>query len=128
MLTIDDAFIPIAKSLSARYRFELLFNDVSEWSKCIRRKFALNFFDCVVINGDVQVRKPDTAIYELFLKKCRASANTCVFIDDRHKNLSAAQALGMKTIHFAQEAGAGDFVPDALIEGFADLESVIKNI
>lgn len=128
MLTIDDAFIPIAKSLSARYRFGLLSNDVSEWSKCIRRKFALNFFDCVVISGDVQVRKPDTAIYELFLKKCRASANTCVFIDDRHKNLSAAQALGMKTIHFAQEAGAGDFVPDALIEGFADLESVIKNI
>jgi HAD superfamily hydrolase (TIGR01509 family) len=128
MLTLDDAFIPCAKALSARFRLGLLSNDVSEWSKWLRNKFALNFFDCVVISGDVRVRKPDTGIYERFLQECQASAGTCVFIDDRHRNLSAAQAVGMRTIHFAREAEAGDFVPDARIEGFAELETVIKNI
>jgi putative hydrolase of the HAD superfamily len=128
MLTIDDAFIPVANALSARYRLGLLSNDVSEWSKWLRRKFALNFFDCVVISGDVQARKPDASIYERFLQECQVSADTCVFIDDRHKNLSAAQAVGMRTIHFAREAEAGGFVPDARIGRFAELETAIKNI
>ncbi|MEZ4599029.1 MAG: HAD-IA family hydrolase [Syntrophotaleaceae bacterium] len=128
MLTLDDAFIPVAKALSARYRLGLLSNDVSEWSKWLRLKFALDFFDCVIISGDVRVRKPDTAIYELFLQKSQASADTCVFIDDRHKNLSAAQTVGMKTIHFAREDGAGTSAADARIERFAELETAINNI
>jgi putative hydrolase of the HAD superfamily len=61
-------------------------------------------FDAVVISGETGMRKPDKAIYQLSADKLGVPAAECVFADDTAANLPAAQALGMATVHFADEA------------------------
>jgi len=57
-------------------------------------------FNPVIISCDVELRKPDTAIYELTLKKLKCKPEECVFIDNQIWNLKPAKKLGMKTILF----------------------------
>lgn len=61
-------------------------------------------FDAVVISGETGMRKPDQAIYQLTADKLGVPSAECVFADDTAANLPAAQALGMATVHFADEA------------------------
>jgi epoxide hydrolase-like predicted phosphatase len=56
-------------------------------------------FDGMVISGEVGIRKPSRAIYELGARAVGLSPRQCVFIDDLPVNLSAARALGMTTVH-----------------------------
>lgn len=60
-------------------------------------------FDAVVISGETGMRKPDNAIYQLTADKLGVPPAECVFADDTAANLPAAQALGMATVHFADE-------------------------
>jgi epoxide hydrolase-like predicted phosphatase len=55
-------------------------------------------FDGVVISGEVGIRKPDPAIYELGARAIDLDPATCVFVDDLPGNLKPARALGMATV------------------------------
>jgi epoxide hydrolase-like predicted phosphatase len=55
-------------------------------------------FDAWVISGEVGLRKPDPAIYELAAERLGLSPGACVFVDDLPGNLKPARALGMATV------------------------------
>ncbi len=61
-----------------------------------------DWFDAVVISGEVGLRKPEPAIYELAAAKLGLPASRCVFVDDLEANLPAARALGMATVHHVE--------------------------
>lgn len=52
-------------------------------------------FDTTVISGEVGLRKPDAAIFELTLERLGVPASGCVFVDDNHANIVTAEQLGM---------------------------------
>lgn len=58
------------------------------------------YMDGGIYSCDVQLLKPDMAIYELLCKKYELVPSECVFIDDRKENVEAARAFGMQVIHF----------------------------
>jgi 2-haloacid dehalogenase len=60
----------------------------------------LNEFDHAVISGHVGVVKPDPRIYQILFAKVGRCPHELVFVDDSRKNVEAAAALGMQTIHF----------------------------
>lgn len=62
----------------------------------------LTEFDETVVSGEERLIKPDPAIYRVLLQRRRLEASQCVFIDDSAANISTAQALGFKTIHFVE--------------------------
>ncbi len=62
------------------------------------RKRLDPLFDEVVISGEVGMRKPDRAIFELMTDKLGVAAADCVFVDDHPGHLKAANELGMKTV------------------------------
>ncbi len=124
-LAIDPGFEPAARRLRERFRVGLLSNDLSDWSAYLRARFGLDFLDAVTISGDVHCRKPSPEIYLRFLAETGARAEECVFIDDRCKNLAAAAALGFKTIRFARQPEESDFVPDATIAEFEEVDDAI---
>lgn len=125
---LDIGFIPIARSLSKKYRIGLLSNDISEWSTYLRNKFSIDFFDEVVVSGDVYCRKPDLPIFKHFLDKTSVNADQCIFIDDRNINLMSAHSIGMKTIYFYRREEKSDFTPDGFISSFDQLEDAIERI
>ena len=55
-------------------------------------------FDIVVISGEVGIRKPDPAIFDLAARRLGVPANQCLFIDDLDKNIIAAEEAGMTGI------------------------------
>lgn len=125
---LDAGFVPVARELSKKYGIGLLSNDISEWSTYLRNKFSIDFFDVVVVSGDVHYRKPDLQIFAHFLKNANTRAEECIFIDDRSSNLIAAQSIGMKTIHFVRREEKFDFGSDIRITSFGELEDAIEKI
>jgi putative hydrolase of the HAD superfamily len=57
-------------------------------------------FDYVCFSAEVQLAKPDAAIFYACLKTVHSKPEECLFIDDRVENVEAAQALGMQALKF----------------------------
>jgi len=89
---------------------------LSNWSAekfpVIRRKYGFfEWFDDIVLSGEVRLVKPDPRIFTAFLERIGRSAPDCLFIDDSTANLEAANRLGFHTLHFqSPEQLAGDLV------------------
>lgn len=60
----------------------------------------IQYMDGGVFSCDVQLIKPDPAIYQYLWNKYQLTPNECIFIDDRIENVEAAISLGMQAIHF----------------------------
>ena len=95
--------------LAARFRARggrtaMLSNGVPEIISHIRADRALDdWFDVVVVSCEVGCAKPAPAIYERCLAPLAVPPALALFVDDRPENLSAAEALGMRTLHFTGE-------------------------
>lgn len=78
---------------------------LSNWSA---EKFAMvqskyrffEWFDSIILSGEVKLLKPDRRIFELLLNKIDRPASECLFIDDSIHNITAAKELGFSTILF----------------------------
>jgi putative hydrolase of the HAD superfamily len=70
------------------------------------RTLLAELFDDCVISGEVGIRKPDPAIYELAAERLGVPASGCVYVDDLPGNLRPARALGMATVLHRGDAAA----------------------
>lgn len=55
-------------------------------------------FDATVISGEVGLRKPDPAIFELTTERLGVPPERCVFVDDHPGHLASAAEAGMTTV------------------------------
>ncbi|MFA9429395.1 HAD-IA family hydrolase [Egicoccus sp. AB-alg2] len=55
-------------------------------------------FEVQVISGEVGLRKPEPAIYELALARMGLAASSIAFVDDLGGNLRVADRFGMRTV------------------------------
>lgn len=69
----------------------------SWWFPMYDRPFYARAFDVQVISGQVGLRKPDPAMFELGLRQLGLAAARVLFVDDFEQNLPPARALGMTT-------------------------------
>lgn len=78
-----------------------LSNDLSEWSRKLRRRFALE--DKVtnwLISGDLGFRKPDSRIYQAAIGVLGVAPQDVLLVDDRDANVEAARQAGLQAIRF----------------------------
>ena len=54
-------------------------------------------FDVFYLSHEINLRKPDSGIYEFVLSENNLTANACLFIDDTKENTDAASELGINT-------------------------------
>jgi 2-haloacid dehalogenase len=78
---------------------------LSNWSeekyKLTRPRFPFfNWFDGLVISGQIGILKPDPRIYAYLIEKIQLPAKNCVFIDDTAVNVEGARQAGLDAIHF----------------------------
>ncbi len=60
----------------------------------------LNAFDAIVDATYTEILKPDPAAYTQVLHELDLPASACVFVDDQHRNVAGAIAVGLPTVHF----------------------------
>ncbi len=85
---------------SEKYKMVALTNWSAEtFPVAIDRYGFLGWFDGIVVSGVEKCKKPDRKIYDIILDRYDLIPSESVFIDDNKDNISAAQKLGIKTVH-----------------------------
>ena len=85
----------------ANYQLLFLSDNVQERVDYLEEKYNfLSNFEDGIFSHIAKVRKPNTEIYEMALKKSSNPAENCVYVDDKADLLVPATELGMETIHF----------------------------
>ncbi len=86
---------------SAGYPLYGLSNWNIEKFSIVRHKYALfDLFDDIMVSGEIELIKPDPAIFELMLRRINFLSQECVMIDDTPKNIEVAQRMGFVSIQF----------------------------
>jgi epoxide hydrolase-like predicted phosphatase len=68
--------------------------------KALMPRKLYNKFNFVIVSCQVKVRKPNTRIYKIAIKKSNFNPSEILFIDNQIWNIKPAKKLGMKTILF----------------------------
>lgn len=95
--------VEILKELFAKKKYKIV--ALTNWSNetfpiALNRFDFLHWFDGIVVSGAEKTRKPFAEIYELTLDRYNIDVSESLFIDDNLRNIKAAEALGIKGIHF----------------------------
>lgn len=99
---IADTVSILAKVKERGYPLFALSNWAVETYTLVKERFHfLDWFDEVIISGEIKMAKPDRAIFDYFLSRVGRRADECLFIDDNARNIETAQALGFKTVHYS---------------------------
>ncbi|MFT3682555.1 MAG: HAD family phosphatase [Ferruginibacter sp.] len=64
----------------------------------------LHWFDGRVVSGEEKTRKPFPEFYMRLIDRYNVDIPSTLFIDDNLRNVKAAEALGIKSIHFNNPA------------------------
>ncbi len=86
---------------SQKYRLYALTNWSAEtFPEALKRYEFLQYFKEILVSGREGIKKPNAAIYELALSRFGIDPATAIFIDDSARNVVAAEAVGIQSIHF----------------------------
>jgi 2-haloacid dehalogenase len=83
---------------------------LSNWSRetfpLVREEFEfLDWFDPLLLSGEVGSAKPDPEIYQVFIERTGWKPETCLFIDDQPENIQEASRQGWEVHHFRSVDG-----------------------
>jgi 2-haloacid dehalogenase len=91
----------LAELREVGYPLYVLSNWSAETFARVRQHFPfLEWFDDLVISGQIGLTKPNKDIFDYLLDKVGLPAGQCLFIDDRSENTEAAQQFGFQTVLF----------------------------
>lgn len=91
-------------ALDRKYKLILLSNTNELHINWIKQNISFykdfyNSFDSFYLSHEVNLRKPNTDIYEFVLQEHQLLANETLFIDDTEENIITASKLGIHTWH-----------------------------
>jgi HAD superfamily hydrolase (TIGR01509 family) len=80
-------------------------SNYTDWVEEIRQRLALDrYFEGYAVSYQLKARKPDALAYTRALEQIGCAPADAVFIDDRRTNVAAAEAVGLRGIHFTGAA------------------------
>jgi 2-haloacid dehalogenase len=86
---------------SKKYKLYALTNWSAETFPWALANFEfLHWFDGIVVSGVEKSRKPFPEFYQILFDRYQINPAQAIFIDDNHKNVIGAEAVGLPTIHF----------------------------
>jgi putative hydrolase of the HAD superfamily len=94
---------------TAGFKTAILSNMQSDMASHARKHFDwLRYFDHLILSCEARAIKPDWAIYKRCLADLGTPPGETLFIDDREKNIQAAQSLGIVGLLFQSIEKLGD--------------------
>ena len=102
---IPDTVKILEELKEAGYRLAALSNWSAETFPKVAHRFEfLDWFDPLIISGEIGLIKPGPDIFHYILKELGQEASDCLFIDDNLENIQAAAELGFAVIRFSSPA------------------------
>jgi len=91
----------LLEKLANKYKLAALINEGVEWAEYKMEISGFrDFFKHVIVSGRIGVAKPDKSFYLKSLGILNTSAEKCIFIDDKIKNCTAAEQVGINALRF----------------------------
>lgn len=98
---VDQGLVGLIRQLRPRYKIGLLSNAPDRLGIWLDEEWGIkDLFDSIVYSAKVGIVKPDPRMFHLILEQLDVAPSEVLFIDDYPRNIDAALALGMQTIHF----------------------------
>lgn len=86
-----------------------------------RDRFAwLGLFRDIVVSGEVGLKKPDPAIFNLMADRIGVEPLRALFVDDSAANVATGHSLGFQALHFTSAAVLADDARVRALLGAAD--------
>lgn len=98
---LDAAVIAVARQLARRYPLALLSNHTDELEALLDAHDLRTLFAVIINSAKVGVAKPDARAYQLALDGLGIQPHQALFIDDKPRNIVAAQALGIPSLLYS---------------------------
>ena len=89
----------IAKRLEGQFKLCILSDQMQFKTDHIRQNNDLSLFDYIFFSSEIGVKKPSEKLFQMVLDKIKELPQNCLFIDDKIKNIEAAERLGFQVIH-----------------------------
>ncbi|MFZ4894592.1 HAD family hydrolase [Plantibacter sp. Mn2098] len=105
-----EVFDAIAELHAGGTRLAILSNAGTDFGGFYRHGPLSRFFERVFVSAEMDLVKPDPAIYIETIHALGITADQFVFIDNRVENVEAAIAVGGTAHHFTGAAGMRDFL------------------
>ena len=102
---LDGEVVRLAEQLARRMPLALLSNATDELERLLEEEYGIHHLFHVVVNSArAGVAKPDSRAYQLALDGLGVEPGEALFVDDKPRNVTAAEALGIPSIHFTDAA------------------------
>ncbi len=101
---VNPDMVALIRVLKKKYKIALLSNASLHLRKIISENNLDDAFDEVLISAEHKMIKPDPAIYAKILEMLAVKPSEAIFIDDRKKNVDAANQSGIRGILFTSHA------------------------
>lgn len=114
---LDEDAVPVLQELHKKYKLGLVSNfAIPECVWKLLEKFKLKeYFDVVVISGEINKRKPSPEIFQKALKALSTNASETIFVGDTpNMDVKGAKTLGIKAILIQRQTATTD-TPQSLI-------------
>jgi len=110
-LSVNPGTVEVLADLRAgRTPLALLSNAGPDYGSYFRHGPLGDFFGTCYVSGELRLIKPDPAIYRHVLADLKITPAEAVFIDNREKNVAAAEALGITGHVFTTPERLRDFL------------------
>jgi HAD superfamily hydrolase (TIGR01509 family) len=111
LLDLPKARVELLQSLKGRYRCFLLSNTnevhVRHFTNKIAQKYGIgtfeSLFEKIYYSNCMDMRKPNTEIFDFVLKENNLNAAETLFIDDSIQHVEGARKAGLSAIHLSKE-------------------------
>lgn len=98
---IAESVVILSELRQRGHRLYALTNWSAETFPAARAKFGfLEWFEDIVVSGEVKLAKPDPRIFALAIERCGLDPARTVFIDDNPRNVEAGSNAGLHALHF----------------------------
>jgi len=102
---INHDVIDLIHRLSSDCRLALCSNALPGLAAYLHESQLASLFDVIVISALVGLRKPDPRIYRVTAGRLGLPIEACLLVDDKERNVLAAQAEGMPAMVFRSASG-----------------------
>ena len=128
---LDEEATEVLQKLHGKYKLGLISNfGIPECGWNLLEKFCLKeFFNVIVISGEINRRKPSPEIFEKALKTLGVEASKTVFVGDTpNLDVEGPKNVGMRTVLIKRRSVESiDPKPDWVITCLTELLKVLEN-
>jgi putative hydrolase of the HAD superfamily len=112
------------EAVGKHFRVALITNGPSTNQRARIEPLGLDrYFEAIAVSGELDIRKPDPAIFDHMLKELGVAPTAAIYVGDNlEADIGGAHAAGMAAVWINRlDATAEDFTPDAEITTLDDL-------